>query len=419
MSNAIAITGLGLVCPLSASKEGFFAALSSGTSAIATESEAIGKWVTAGHDPGGRPIQAARIGDFGAREAIDPQKLRRIPRLGQMCIVAARQALSVDGPDAATRAYPGDRLGVILGTGLGAFDQTLEFTAGYLKNGPEGASPAMFPTTVMNTAAAMVAMEFKLGGTNITVNHRDLSVPEALATGRDQLLCGRADAILAGGFDELGPWTAHAWDRLCPLSHPDAPMRPYDRRRGGMSLGEGAVLVLLERLDAARRRGARVLAEIAGIGRAGDDRPRIGWRRPGSAPEFAGAARSVQQALSEARLPASALGYIAGGGNGTDLDLIETLALRQALGPAADRVPISSIIGQIGESMMSPGLRLAAALYALSEQALPGTSFCEQPDPAISLHGLCLLPRKSPVEAALVPVFAQGGGNVSLILRRA
>jgi 3-oxoacyl-[acyl-carrier-protein] synthase II len=367
----------------------------------------------------GRAIKTARVGDFGAREAIDPQKLRRIPRLSQMCIVAARQALG-DDPAALFQAVPGDRVGVILGTGLGAFEQTMEFTAGYLNNGPEGASPAMFPVTVMNTAAAMVAMEFKLGGTNITVNHRDLSVPEAVATARDQLLCGRADAILTGGFDEVGPWMAHAMGRLCRLCGPDDTMRPYDRRRGGTALGEGAVIVLLERGEAARRRGARIWAEIAGIGRAGDDRPRIGWRRPGSEPAFAGAAASVEQALGEAGLFGAQVDYIAGGGNGSDLDRIETLALRQALGAAAERVAISSIIGQTGESMMSPGLRLLAALYAIGQQELPGTLGCEEPDPAASLSGLRLVPGApaAPIETALCPVFAQGGGNVSIVLRR-
>lgn len=426
-SRAIAVTGLGLVTPLGTGVAAFAEALRTGRSALRSCAE-LGKWVEGPGGAEGRPILAAPLSDFSAQGAIEPQKLRRIPRLAQLCIVAAREALGMSmgmapggGKDAGRPAvalrHGDDRVGLVLGTGLGALEQTMEFNAGYLRGGPEAASPALFPTTVMNTAAGMVAMELHLTGPNITINHRDLSAVEAVAVARDHLRCGRADAVLAGGFDELGPWLAHAYGRLHALTAEGEPMRPYDRRRSGLCLGEGAVVLLLERLEDARARGAEVLAVLAGVGRAGDDRPRVGWRGPGLAQgqDIEGAVRAVRLALGEA---GAAPGYVAGGGNGTALDELETRALREALGAAAREVRISSILGQLGESFVSPGLRLASAVCALRDQHLPGTTFCEEPDPAASLPGLLLRPQAAEVTSVLVPTFAQGGGDVALVLTR-
>jgi 3-oxoacyl-[acyl-carrier-protein] synthase II len=208
--------------------------------------------------------------------------------------------------------------------------------------------------------------------------------------------------------------------RLCGTAAPGpdgAPaMRPYDRDRSGFLLGEGAVMLLLERAEAAKARGATPLATIAGLGRAGDDRPRIGWQRPGQPAATDGAVRALRSALGEAGVPPDGLDFIVGSGNGSALDELETLALRAALGAAAEQVPIASILGQSGEWMTSGGVRLAAALYALQEQALPGTAHCQQPDPRAALPGLVLAPRPATVRRVLVPAFAQGGGNAAIVL---
>ncbi|MCS6913606.1 MAG: beta-ketoacyl synthase N-terminal-like domain-containing protein [Myxococcales bacterium] len=417
---AIAITGIGLVTPIGTDPAAFSAALDSGHSALRQDKE-IGRWVPRGKGPQeGRPIEVARVGEFGARAAIDPARLRRIPRIAQFCIVAGRQALGLGpgplGPAGALPNCSGERIGVVLGTGLGSVDQVMEFTSGHLVGGPDNASPTMFPTTVMNTGAAMLAMELQLLGPNITVNHRDLSAVEAVATARDQLLRGRADAILAGGFEELGPWVAHGYARLGALGAEGVPMRPYDRRRAGTALGEGAVLLLLEREQDARARGATVLARLAGVGRGGDDRPRVGWRRPGEDPPVAGAVAAVQTAMRQAGLSARDIDYVAGGGNGTDLELVESRVLRAALGTAAETVPISSILGQTGESMMSPALRLAVAIDVLRRQRIPGSARCEEPDAEAALPGLCLQSRAATVRSVLIPVLAQGGATVALVL---
>ena len=424
----VVVTGAGLVTPLGSSAESFYESLRRGQSAIARGSIPE-KGLTRGMLSGAlREPMVARIGDFGAAAAIEAGRRRRMPRLGQFCVVAAQQALGCAPTDSAIpktspaiEHYGRERIGIVLGTGLGALDTTLEFTAQYIENGLGAGSPALFPYTVMNTAAALVAMEFQLFGPNLTVNHRDLSLVESLASACDLLRCGHLDAVLAGGGDELGEWLLHIYSRLGVLSA-DGDMQPYARVSHGFSPGEGAALFLLERADGAKARGARILARLSGLGRAGDDRPRIGWQRPFTDPaqHVIGAADAVRQSLASAALDPADIDFIAGSGNGTELDAIETLALQNSLGAAAKTVPIASILGQSGEWMTSAGVRLFAGLYALSEQALPGTR-CADPDPQKSLPGLVLSPRPAsrPVRHVLVPTFAQGGGNVSLILSAA
>lgn len=431
------ITGLGLVTPIGTGRQEFYAALRSGRCALQRDAT-LGRLAPkkSAADSQAAPF-AARIADFGAAAAIDSARRRRMPRLAQMCLVAAQQALGLapaaadsatgaapgtPGPPASAVArYGGERVAVVLGTGLGTLELTMEFETGYIKGGLAAASPALFPYTVMNTPAAIVAMELQLLGGNITVNHRDLSLHEAVATAVDLLLCDRADAVLCGGGDELGPFLQHAAGRLgglAPAQADEPAMRPYDRNRCGVVFGEGAVMLLLERAADAQRHGIKPLAAIAGIGRAGDHRHRVGWPAPGTAAATAGATRAITDSLQAAGLARESVDFIVGSGNGTGLDFLETQALRQALGAAAERVPIASVLGQCGEWLTSAGARLGAALYALHEQALPGTLFCREPDPQAALPGLVLAPRPAtaPLRHVLIPALAQGGGNAAIVL---
>lgn len=452
------ITGVGLVTPVGIGQKEFYAALRSGRCALRRDAE-LGQLLPKKAAPDFPPF-TARIADFGAAAAIDAGRRRRMPRLAQMCVVAAQEALGI-GPAAAaaaTRAvataatataaaapaagtssgaaaalasaltrYGHERVAIVLGTGLGTLDLTMEFETGYIKGGLAAASPALFPYTVMNTQAAIVAMELQLLGGNITINHRDLSVHEAVATAVELLLCDRADAVLCGGCDELSGYLQHAAERLGGSARSDVPgaeelppMRPYDRRRRGFAQGEGAVMLLLERPHDAARHGVRPLAAISGVGRAGDQRPRLGWPAAGDPAQTVGAAQAIRASLQAAGLTPQDLDFIVGSGNGTQLDGLETQALRQALGAAAERVPIASVLGQCGEWQTSAGVRLAAALYALHEQQLPGTLLCQEPDPHAALPGLILRPQPAaaPLRHVLVPALAQGGGNAALVLSR-
>lgn len=431
----VAITGLGLVTPLGAGKTSFYSALHDGRSGLARHTE-LGSALP-GH-LAGQPVWAGRVGDFGADKAIESGKRRRMPRLSQMVIVAAREALGLFPTAAVKEAaiwqrHRPERIGIVLGTGLGCIEYTIDFVRSFLSGGVGAASPAVFPYTVMNASAGLLGIELGVTGPNITVNHRDLSLAEAIATGAELLLTDRADAVLCGSCDELGPWLYHGLWRLSALP-PDlldaleAPMHPYERDGQGVVPGEGAAIALLERTGGETT--APPLGYLSGWARAGDSRHRLGWPtltasvtadpRPDSTGKlFAGGVRSIQQSIASAGLLPQQIGYVAGAGNGTSYDLLETATLRAALGGHAEQVAISSPIGLGGESLTSAGLRLGAALSSLASSTLPGTSLCKTPDSARSLPGLLLGPSEAQVDHVLVPVLSQGGGNVSLVVSRA
>jgi 3-oxoacyl-[acyl-carrier-protein] synthase II len=388
---SVVVTGVGVVSPIGVGVPAFFDALSAGRSAVAPD------------DAPGVPA-SARVGDFGARQQIAPASLRRMPRLSQLVIVAAKEALAAAAPP-----YDAARLGVVLGTGLGTLHETITFIEGYLDGGPAAASPLLFPSSVMNAAAGQLAIECKLRGVNSTVNHRDASPLGALALAADLLELGRADAIVCGAADEL---CAATLDGYALLGRPAPSLRPYDAARAGLVPGESAAMVVLEREADARRRGAPIRARIGACVENGDDRPRVGWGRDaqGAWPE---AARAVRQCVAAA---GAAPSWIAGGGNGTAYDTRELATLAEGLGAPA---PISSILGQSGESLSSSMLRVVAAIYALERQTLPGTiGLADAALPTWS-DALVRAPRAAAVETVLVPAFAQGGANVVLSLARA
>jgi len=388
-----AVTGLGVMSPIGVGEESFFAALESGRSGVRVD--------PAG-EQAGFPL-TARIEAFNPKAFIPPASLRRMPRLTQLAFVAARQALDQAKPE-----YASERTGVVLGTGLGTLDETMTFVRGYVGDGPEAASPMVFPVSVMNAPAGQLAVELKLKGVNSTVNHRDHSSLSAVGMACDVLELGRADALLVGGIDELSMPVLHAYTAMGGLSR--TAMRPYDVERDGMVPGECAVLMVLEREPDARARGAHIRALITARGETGESRPRVGW---GHGERFTEAARAVSLAVAAAPGPVS---YVAGGGNGSSLDVRELHAVREGLGGKLP--PVSSILGQTGESFSSPMLRLASAVYALERQALPGTLGLQRADAAFDA-ALVRSWRAANIERVLVPCFAQGGANLALLVERA
>ena len=402
----IAVTGIGVVAPTGVDEAGFWAALVDGRSAI-----------RAGDDG----LLRAPVEEFHPRRYIAASALRRIPRLVQMTLVAAKQALAqaagvaLSGdslPDVMKR--PADalgidptRVGIVIGTGLGTFDQTMDFLVGYLDGGPEAASPLLFPTSVMNAAAGLLAVDCDLRGVNSTVNHKDASPLLAIGMAIDQLRLGRADAIVVGAMDELCAPIIEGYRLLGGLS--SSVMRPYDRSRSGLALGESAAVMVLERLPDAERRGAKVRAVLGRRGETSDSRPRVGW---GEGRAGVQASRALQAAL-EGGPP---IDWVAGSGNGTRLDDLELAVLTQTFQPRGAVPPTSSILASTGESAASAMLRVCAAVRACEEGYCPSTLGLVDPAPQ---HGFLLRgPLHTKVGAVLVPSFAQGGSNTALVVER-
>jgi 3-oxoacyl-[acyl-carrier-protein] synthase II len=357
----------------------------------------------------GEPAQACgRVGDFAPRARVSSRTLRRLPRVAQMALVAAHEAVD----EARCAGVPPERVGVVVGTGLGALQTTVDFMREYLTLGPAQANPALFPASVMNAAAAYISMELGLKGFSTTVNHKDASALGAVALAVDLLRLGRADVVVCGGADELSGAAAHGYRRFGALARSGV-ARPFDRRRDGLCPGEGAAMFVLEPLGVALARGARIRATIDGVGLGAEARAPLSWDGDG-----AGAAATIGHALRAAGLAADAVEWVAAGANGTrQLDRLEAVVLRRLCG--ARPVAVSSILGQTGDSHSGAGLRLAAAVLALEREQLPGTVGYEEPDPDAPVPGLVTAPRPAPLRNALVCAHATGGAEVALLLRRA
>jgi 3-oxoacyl-[acyl-carrier-protein] synthase II len=338
------------VSPLGVGEEAFFAGLDAGAPAAVTDADGL---------------TVARVGDFGAKQQIAPGSLRRLPRLSQMAIVAGKEALGKGAPP-----YDATRIGVVLGTGLGTLEETIGFMRGYLEGGPEAASPLLFPSSVMNAAAGQLALECKLRGVNSTVNHRDASPLSALTMACDLLELGRADALVVGAVDELSGPALAGYKKL---------------GAGDVVLGEGAAMLLVEREDDAKKRGARIRAVVSGRGERGDDRARVGF---GAGDAWVGAVRAVREATALHET----IDLVMSGANGSAYDARELAALDEGLGR---KVPTLRLVQLVGESFSSGAQRLVAAVHVVER---------EQP--------------KS-IARVLVPAFAQGGANVAVVVERA
>lgn len=392
----IAVTGVGVVSPIGFGREQFWSALQAGRSGIGPlESLSLAPPL---------PSIAAEVRGFAAREFIASANLRRMGKLARMIVAAARMALD----DA--RLPPGqlapERLGVVIGSAIGELSASQTYLDKVFAKGPAAASPLLFPNLVHNAPASYVSLELSATGVILTLAQGEGSGEEAILQACETLRAGRADAVLAGGGDEIAPIVFEAAHRAGELSGRDGGQvrcAPYDRRRSGIVIGEGAAVVLLESLEQAQRRGAVPLAVIEGG---------TSFAVPSSPYDWPSDASNAIEPLQ--RLGGGGVDLIVGGGNGSRrLDPCE-LALFARLAPEAW---VTSIKGAIGEHGSAGALSFAAACLALREQAVPPLpSLVESIAPAVRLAGKVGVGAK--LGRALVVGLARGGTGAGLLLRR-
>jgi 3-oxoacyl-[acyl-carrier-protein] synthase II len=404
----VVITGLGTVNALGLDTASFWAGVKAGRSAI-------------------RPVQGFDTSEFGSRlgaeldgfrpaEKVDPMRLRRMDRLSQMVLVASMEALGDAGLDGG--AIPSERLGIVIGNGYGGTSCTDEFFEGLLLRGPAAVNPMLFPTTVPNSASSITSIELGIRGPNSTFCQKDASAEEAVIYAAGLLQRGAADAIIAGGGEELSYVIYHAFSKLRVLS----PGRgagtegsfPFDRRRSGRVLGEGAGVLVLETLSSARRRGARVYAELAGCtmtsGASGaseyccDTAPMV---------------RAMEGALNKAGVQKEKVGHIFAAANSTrGLDAAETAAVRECFGDGSKKLTMSTIRPMTGDFDGMGGLNLLAAALTISEGFVPPTLNYAEPDTGLDLDYVPGKGREKDVDVVLHNGFANGGACASIVLNK-
>ena len=359
-----------------------------------------------------RVVVAAQVQCFDPAAHFDDKRLPLLDRFTQFALVAAREAVAESGLDFAANAL-GARTAVVVGSAVGGELTRDEQSRRLYADKSPRVHPLTIPRVMINAPASHISMEHGLTGPSFAVASACASSNHAIAQAVQTIRCGLADVAIAGGTEACFS-VAHlrAWEAMRVLA--DDTCRPFSRNRRGLVLAEGAAMFVFESLAHARTRGAKILAEVAGIGMSSDAGDIV-------APSDVGAACSMRRALADAGLVAEDIDYINAHGTGTSAnDATETRAIRTVFGAHAERLAVSSTKSMHGHALGASGaLELVAVIGALRDGVVPPTANYTEPDPACDLDVVPNAARLMPVRAALSNSFAFGGLNATLALRRA
>jgi nodulation protein E len=398
----VAVTGIGVICALGRSTEEFCQALREGRSGIGPIQSADCDTL--------RFRNGAEVADYDYHPYFDDKRADFIDRFAQFAVIAARDAVG----DAGVEWTPELRESSAIITGSCVGGQATEDIGFYnvYKMGQTRVHPLTIPKTMANAGASHISMEFGITGPSYTISTACSSATHAIGQAFWMVRSGMAPLVITGGSE--APFSygiLKAWEALRVVS-PDT-CRPFSKDRTGMILGEGGAMLVLEPLEAARARGARIHAEIVGFGMS-SDACHI------TQPSANGAARAMRAAVCDAHLMPEAIGYINAHGTGTQAnDVTETSAVRTVFGPHADRLAVSSTKSMHGHALGAAGaLEAMAAIIALRDGFLPPTANYNAPDPECDLDVVPNTSRPAQVEYALSNSFAFGGLNAVLAFRR-
>jgi 3-oxoacyl-[acyl-carrier-protein] synthase II len=391
--DGIVVTGRGVVSPIATGVEAFFDALLGMEGGIS--------------DEGVAPCDA-----FDPETAMTPKEARRTDRFAQLAIAAADQAADeaglIDGVDPR-------RVGVIVGTGVGGLTTLQRECTTWLQEGDRAVSPLFVPMMMPNAAAGQIAMRRGLHGPGFSLASACSTGAHSIGEAARMIARGEVDAMIAGGTEAaLVGLCIAAFRRMGALSRVGE-SRPFDTRRDGFVMGEGSAVLVLEREEHARARGAEIFARVTGYGASNDafhiTQPEENGR---------GAVEAMEAALNDAQLTPADVGYVNAHGTSTPInDRVETIALRKVF--SDDGPPVSSCKGAVGHTLGAAGaIEALACVEALRRGALPPTLGLEDIDPECAADHIAGAPREAPdLKVALSNSFAFGGQNATLVLQAA
>ena len=406
----VAVTGIGAITPIGVGRERLWEGLRAQRSAVRT--------VTRFDPSRWRSHNAAEVDDFDAADYLERKKVKRLERFGHFSIACAMQAMQDAGIDLATEDR--ERIGAMMGTALGG----LSFAEGqlgiFLQQGIKAVDPTLALNVFAGAASCNIAIELGVQGPNSTNGMScasgTIAVGEAFRAIRD----GYADVMFAGAAEApLAPLCFGAFAIIRAMStrndQPDAASRPFDKDRDGFVMGEGAAVLVLEELERARARGARVYAEVVGFGMSNDAHHMTAPRPDGSQ-----AARSMRLALRDAGIGPSEVAYVNAHGSSTPLnDPTETGAIRQTFGEHAADLQVSSTKGYYGHALGASGaIELAITSLALERRWLPPTINHDAAAEGCDLDYIPREGRDADVEYALSNSFGFGGINAAVVFKR-
>jgi 3-oxoacyl-[acyl-carrier-protein] synthase II len=408
----VVITGLGCITALSESVEELFRALCEGRSGVSTVTSFDASQFTV-HFGG-------EIKNFDVTKYIDKRDAKRMDRFSEFAVAGAIQAVKDSGLDL-SREDP-YRIGAIMGTGIGGIKEIEDQHIRLLEKGPSKVSPFCVPRLMSNAGSGNIAIQFGLRGPSFAVSSACASSNHTIGEAFWNIASGRSDAVITGGSEAaLTPIGLGSFCAARSLStrndNPQAASRPFDRDRDGFVLAEGAGIIILEDYEHARKRGAKIYAELLGYG-ATDD----GYHITAPLPNGEGAAMAMKLALEDAKINPEDVDYINAHGTSTELnDIAESTAIKTIFGEYAYKVPISSTKSCLGHMLgATAAVELIASVMTINHSLIPPTINLENQDERcdLKMDYVPLKAREAKVDVALSNSFGFGGHNACLVVGR-
>src|ERR1043166_5813169 len=402
----VAVTGLGAVTPLGNDARSTWDAAVAGRSGI--------DWIRS-FDASEFPVRvAAEVKDVDGANIVPRKEARRLERNVLLAVAAAREAVG----DAGVNGFDPARVGVVLGSAIGGVTGVLDQAEVMRERGADRVSPFFLPNGLVDSATGQIAITLGIRGPNYAVVSACATGSHAIGEGAELIKRGDADVILAGGTEAcMHPLILAGFCAMRGLAvedeHPPHASRPFDATRAGFVMGEGACVLLLEELDAARARGATIYAEVLGYGASNDAHH---MAQPD--PESVGVSEMMRAALRRADVQPERVGYINAHGTSTPLgDAAETRAIKDVFGAHAYQLAVSSTKSMMGHCFGAAGaIEAMMCVLALKEGVLPPTINYEQPDPECDLDYVPNEARRTQVDVALSNAMGLGGHNGCVLL---
>ncbi len=402
----VVITGLGCITPIGNDVDSFWDSLTAGRHGFGPitkyDAAALGMKVNV----------AAEVKDFSAEQYMEKSDIRRTDLYTQYALAAASQAVAESG---IVGAVDPTRLGVYIGSGIGGLQTLLNEAEKFFTKGPARISPFFIPMMIANIASAMVAMKYNAQGPNLPVVSACATSTHAIGEAFRAIKYGHADAIITGGSEAtVNPLAMGGFTNCMALTNdnnPDSCCTPFDARRSGFVMGEGAGVLVLEEYEHAKARGAHIYCEVSGYGNSCD-----AYHITAPHPEALGGIAMIQQTIAESGRQLDEQLYINPHGTSTPLnDKTETLALKQALGELAYKVPVSSTKSMTGHMLGAAGaVEAIASIKVLQTGLIPPTLGYQQPDCDCDLDYLPNTARQQAVNKAMSFSLGFGGHNAGL-----
>ncbi|MCM8711766.1 beta-ketoacyl-ACP synthase II [Clostridium sp. SYSU_GA19001] len=409
MRNRVVVTGMGAITPLGNDVNSFWNGIKEGKNGIDN--------ITLFNTERLKVKVAAEVKNFKPEDYIDKKEAKRMDRYCQFALAATKEAIEDSGLD--LESVNKERLGVVVGSGIGGLATIEKEVKNLVEKGPNRVSPLFIPMAISNMAAGNIAIKYGAKGMCTSVVTACATGTNAIGDALRLLQYGMADVIIAGGAEgSITELAIAGFTNLTALSNsndPNSASTPFDANRSGFVMGEGAGILILETLEHAQKRGAKIYAELVGYGATCD-----AYHMTAPAPEGEGGARAMKLAIEDAGITPDKVSYINAHGTSTPLnDKYETMAIKSVLGEAAYKVPVSSTKSMTGHLLGAAGaIEAVVCIKALQEGFLPPTIGYTTPDPECDLDYVPNVGRKAELEYAMSNSLGFGGHNATIMFKK-